>query len=393
MSHQAMCWAIKQPGLFSDMKPSEQVVLYVLADCHNPVLGCYPGQDYIVKATNLSERSVRDQLNSLVERGLISYDKMRKEGRRETIRYHLGFEPDFRPANSAGQNGEVRPANFDSSTGKFRHDDRQILPDYKDEPVREPVTEPAREAREGEREEENSFGHAAGEDPKAIAQAFRRLTKNWPGFGGMPKDRAERAFLDLTPAERAEAERKHAGWLALLKSQRKSHTPGPESYFKNRLWQDVAEPEEAAAPQVVSAKPFGPDWSAARMVWLLRGPKGPAPTLTRIEQALIDKGEWSREELLADKLKTRGWPDVNAMHERAEARQPVSISAELAAVDGAMEPVPVGSARFEEWRRFHERQGWPWIPDPGALPVVWFPVGGPAALAAFEGAMGLARGG
>ncbi len=179
----------------------------------------------------------------------------------------------------------------------------------------------------------------------------------------------------------------------MLKSQRKSHTPGPESYFKNRLWQDVAEPDEAAAPQVVSAKPFGPDWSAARMVWLLRGPKGPAPTLTRIEQALIDKGEWSREELLADKLKTRGWPDVNAMHERAEARQPVSISAELAALDGMMEPVPVGSAMFEAWRAHHERRGWPWIPDPGSLPVVWFPTGGPAQLGLFEDAMAAARGG
>ncbi|TIW40356.1 MAG: helix-turn-helix domain-containing protein, partial [Mesorhizobium sp.] len=74
MSHAATKWAFDQPEIHRDMKPSEWAVLMVLADCHNPVNGCFPSQDYICSKTNLAERAVRDQLTHLRERGLIDWD-------------------------------------------------------------------------------------------------------------------------------------------------------------------------------------------------------------------------------------------------------------------------------------------------------------------------------
>jgi repressor of nif and glnA expression len=65
MSHAATKWAFDQPEKHRDMKPSEWAVLRVLADCHNPVNGCFPSQDYIRSKTNLAERAVRYQLHRL----------------------------------------------------------------------------------------------------------------------------------------------------------------------------------------------------------------------------------------------------------------------------------------------------------------------------------------
>ena len=47
MSHEATNWAFEQPQVFPDMKPPEWAVLIVLADCHNPLHGCFPSQEYI----------------------------------------------------------------------------------------------------------------------------------------------------------------------------------------------------------------------------------------------------------------------------------------------------------------------------------------------------------
>lgn len=387
MSHAATKWAFDQPELHADMKPSEWVVLMVLADCHNPIHGCYPSQEYICSRTNLGERAVRYQLERLRDRGLIDWDAVREGARRGANRYRLGFEPDFQPANFAGSSSEastgkieqLQPANSDSFN-------RQNLPVYIEEPVIEPVIEPLREGRASAREDTNGTD-AAPNDSKAIDKAFWRLVKGWPGLDGMPKETARRAFHALDAEARAEAVRKFPAWLALLKSQKRSHVPAPSTYFNERLWMDVPEPTEAKAPELVAAKPFGPDWSAARMAYLLRGPIGPEPALTRVEQALIDKGGWSREALLADKRRSTGWPDVNALHDKAEGRASAVIPSRYCDMPSGMEPVPVGSATFEAWRSLHDDRGWPWIPDPGALPVVWFPIGGPGGLEAFAEAV------
>jgi len=368
VSHAATKWAFDQPELHRDMKPSEWAVLMVLADCHNPVNGCFPSQDYICSKTNLGERAVRDQLAHLRERELIAWDAARENGKRGSNRYRLGFEADFKPAKSAGscdaaatgENAPEQPAESD----RFN---RQNLPPN---PVREPVTEPdEREARE--------------DDPKKIERDGWALLKDWPGFAGMPKEPALKVWLGLDAADRTEAIRLFPHWLALLKAQKKTHVPAPSSYFGQKLWREVPEPTEEK-PTAIVAPPFGPVWSAVRLRTLLIVPPTEAPPAKGFMAALLAQDDAKGRQARLTRQAAHGWPSVNRMHEAAESRRGITVAPELEALATLMEPVPVRGETWQRWLAEHEKRGWPWLPDPGQMPVVYFPVGGPDGLDAFE---------
>ena len=137
MSHNATNWAIKQRGL----KPATKIVLWHLCDRHNPDFGCFPSQKTLSIDCEMSERSVRNQLDLLEECGLVR--RIKRKGTGGTYlsdRYMLGFEDGFtqRPAaKSADGKNASKPA---AKTGKNQ---RQILPPN---PVREPVIEPCADA-------------------------------------------------------------------------------------------------------------------------------------------------------------------------------------------------------------------------------------------------------
>ncbi|WP_287202684.1 helix-turn-helix domain-containing protein [Mesorhizobium sp.] len=371
MSHAATKWAFDQPELHRDMKPSEWAVLMVLADCHNPVNGCFPSQDYICNKTNLAERAVRDQLTHLRARGLIAWDAARENGKRGSNRYRLGFEPDFQPANSAGSSegeatGEIapeQPADSDSLN-------RQNLPPNL---VREPVKEPVERAGEGE------------EDPKKIDKEGWALIKDWPGFDGMPKEPAMRVWRKLSADDRALAKRRFPAWLALLKAQKKSHVPAPSTYFSERLFDAVADVVEAK-PTAILAPPFGPVWGAVRMRTLLTPPVE-APPAKGFMAALLAQDDAKGRQARLTRQATHGWPVVNRMQDAAESRRGVTVAPDLEAFAGLMEPVKVGSEMWQRWLVEHEKRGWPWLPDPGQMPVVYFPAGGPEGLEQFEQAV------
>lgn len=370
MSHAATKWAFDQPELHRDMKPSEWAVLMVLADCHNPVNGCFPSQEYICAKTNLGERAVRDQLARLRERGLIDWDAARENGRRGSNRYSLGFEPQFQPAKSAG-----------SPTGDIAHDqpadsgsfNRQNLPPN---PVREPVKEPERETRAQE-----------PEDRKAIERAFERAWQAWPTSVSDSRPAALKAWLTLSGAEREAASGEMARWLEANKATGRKHVPAFGSYLTDKRWENLPPPEQQAEASVVEAKPFGPWWMAARLKMLLSGPTMKAAGLTSFEQVLVADGKADPATLMLAKQAKCGWPSINAMHQRASERRGVTVSVTLRHLAELMESVPVGSAMFDAWRQEHELRGWPWLPDPGEQPVVYFPVGGPGALGDFEAAI------
>ncbi len=67
MSHFATNWAIQQRGLDAATK----VLLWHLADCHDPAQGCFPTQAYLVDRSELSCASVNRHLAILEQRGLI----------------------------------------------------------------------------------------------------------------------------------------------------------------------------------------------------------------------------------------------------------------------------------------------------------------------------------
>lgn len=108
MSHEATNWAIKQRGL----KPAAKILLWHLADCHNPAYGCFPSQEYLAEHAEMSERSVRRHLEELEELGLISRVKVKSRGMFDKTEYTLRLDVvNCPPAKfTTGQNASPPPA-------------------------------------------------------------------------------------------------------------------------------------------------------------------------------------------------------------------------------------------------------------------------------------------
>lgn len=231
MSHVATKWAFDQPEIHRDMKPAEWAVLVILADCHNPVNGCFPSQDYIASRTNLSERAVRDHLGRLRERQLIEFEAKREEGRRASNRYKLAFEPDFQPAESAGSSGgenqHEQPAESDQNN-------RQNLPPN---PVREPVIEPVtseREARAGETKKP---------DPKPDDDAeFQKLLKRYPDVSS--PGLAFPPWLRLDGEGRRRALARLDSYVAERRKGNRNTVHTLQRYLGERLFDQVYEPAD-----------------------------------------------------------------------------------------------------------------------------------------------------
>ncbi|TIO72125.1 MAG: hypothetical protein E5X75_33670 [Mesorhizobium sp.] len=199
----------------------------------------------------------------------------------------------------------------------------------------------------------------------------------------MPKEPALKVWLGLDAADRAEAVRLFPHWLALLKAQKKTHIPAPSSYFGQKLWREVPEPEEEK-PTAIVAPPFGPVWSAVRLRALLLTQPAEAPPVKGFMAALLAQDDAKGRQARLTRQAMHGWPQVNRMQESAESRRGITVAPEFEALAALMEPVPVRSDLWQRWLEEHERRGWPWLPDPGQMPVVYFPVGGPDGLEAFE---------
>lgn len=138
MSHEATNWAVRQRGL----SPATKIVLWHLADRHNPDHGCFPEQARLAADCEMSRSSLNNHLNALEERGLIR--RIRRvdptSHKQMSTRYILGFEEDFtqRPSPNSGHGNPQKPC---PNSGKSR------VQNLDTNSVREPViTKHAREA-------------------------------------------------------------------------------------------------------------------------------------------------------------------------------------------------------------------------------------------------------
>ena len=93
MSHQATNWAFNQRGISQGAK----IVLYHLADRHNPDYGCFPSQAQLVADTEIPRSSLNRHLDELEAVGLLMRIKRldEKTKRQMSTRYILGFEEEF----------------------------------------------------------------------------------------------------------------------------------------------------------------------------------------------------------------------------------------------------------------------------------------------------------
>lgn len=136
MSHRATNWAVEQRGI----PPIAKVVLWHLADRHNPDNGCFPDQDTLAKSVEVSRASINRHLTELEKAGLI-----RREPRIDPItkrqlstRYRLGFEEGFEPldivSRVSGVDTETRVSESDVSVSQ-----KEAEPCVTAETPREPV--------------------------------------------------------------------------------------------------------------------------------------------------------------------------------------------------------------------------------------------------------------
>lgn len=178
MSLEALSWAIKLEGL----KPYEKLTLIALANCHNPVNGCFPSQAYLAQTTGISRRSINDQLERLEAEGHIIRSKQTDEdtGRRKSTRYFLACEDDFPCARDAH--------------GPCANDDTFHVHHVHTETV-----------RGNSKENPNGFSQArareSGPDP-AVAEAFtlfleKAQRNGWPIPRELSRDRVRKLQLRL----------------------------------------------------------------------------------------------------------------------------------------------------------------------------------------------------
>lgn len=101
MSHEATNWAVKQKGL----RPIAKIVLWHLADCHNPTMGCFPTQSYLSEQAEISRSSVNRVLEELELAGAIRREQQvdPETKRQRPTRYRLAFEEGFEPLDVASR--------------------------------------------------------------------------------------------------------------------------------------------------------------------------------------------------------------------------------------------------------------------------------------------------
>ncbi len=136
MSHEATKWAFGKTLL----TPHQWRILMILADCHNPAQGCFPGQDYLQKNSNMSRRSVQNQLDALEEMGLIS----RVASRSETTQRWMRTEYTLHMDNHAQEMRTDPPSHAHLVPEPCASDDKsraqEVRTNHVIEPVREPVS-------------------------------------------------------------------------------------------------------------------------------------------------------------------------------------------------------------------------------------------------------------
>lgn len=384
-------------GFRADMGTcARKLVLLKLIDaCDDDGSRIFPAISTIARAAQCSTRQVQRELKAFLDIGLIRLVREGGKGPRSTNEYALDLDvlqllgkggwalvASEKRLDAAAEKGDTVSPLDETEKGDTGSTQRVTPETSKGDKLSHPTPPDPSLDPSVERERER-------EDGKKIDADGWALLKDWPGFAGMPKEPALKVWRSLEPDERAEAARLFPHWLALLKAQRKTHTPAPSTYFGQKLWREVPEPQ-AVAPKPAYAPAFGPVWAAIRMRDLLTGPKAATPLKAWEERSLADGTMKLDRDALEKANRLRGgWPMVNALHQAAETRGLGihGFGPEEGHLGKLCEFVPTGSEVWQAWKLEHELRGWPWLPDPGTMRGVYFPAGGPAGLEAFEQAV------
>ena len=247
-----------------------------------------------------------------------------------------------------------------------------------------------RDARErgidSDLEGKGAVGSAPAEEARAAERAFKRAFPRWPTYVGDSEDAARRAWMKLSPDERAEAVDRIDDYRAAAKAGGRKTICSFAVYLAEKRWEKLP-PRDAEPVTTHSAEPpFGKGWGAMRLAELIQRP-GPMPAPTHFIQALIDAGGPRAERERLQHQARHGWPKVNAMHGQAAERRGFQVPVEILRLGEGFRQVKRGSPLWDAWRDLHERRGWPWLPD--GPDWIWMPAGEDpdAAMVEFEKAV------
>lgn len=367
MSHNATNWAIRQRGI----KPGLKVVLWHLADCHNPAFGgAFPSQEYLAEQCEVPRSTLNVYLDQLEEAGLIAREQRRRAGsqKQERTRYYFPFEAEFarfstaRPSPETGhgtaetesrngaepspENGESRVQNLDSN------------------PVREPVREPV-----NSRERASDGGME--DDHRRAEREFKRWFPCWPTFVSDSQPDALKAWLALGPDERASAVSTTEAYIAAVKASDRKYVCSAAKYLSEHRWEKLPKAEAMAKPSQL-ANAYSRAWMGLHFAGLAKARR--PLSFTPLEERIIDADPGKRALLWGDKCRKQGWPEVSALHERAREFKGVMVAPAIAEVaERCFDKVHVGGPLWEAWKRLHDERHWPFPPPPDKLEFVQFP--------------------
>lgn len=169
---------------------------------------------------------------------------------------------------------------------------------------------------------------------------------------------ARNAWFALSDEERAECTERTPAYLGWVKESERN---AAAVFLKNRQWRDL--PEHLLAPPEVTrgiAKVCGKLWMGTRLAALSREPTGRL-VITAFDERRVLSGEISREELMRQKRREHGWPQVTKMRDMARRREPFVTSLALLPHVSEFRQVHRDSALFAAWADLHERRSWPFI--------------------------------
>ncbi len=244
MSHIATNWAIQQKGL----KPASKIVLWHLADRHNPDFGCFPSQERLALDCEMSRASVNAHLGILEEQGLIHRERRvnAQTRRQESTRYLLAFEDGFpmeKPCPNSGHGPKAVSKNEDVPCPEKAESRVQNLDTNL---VREPLREPSR--ANGQVEARTEAGQA-DENFQKFWQAHprpRNRERTWQAWQAAKMEGA-------APSRIIEAARRYATVSSGVEPQ---YRVSSDAWLEGHRWKDLEQGLQARPEPVTPQAEF-----------------------------------------------------------------------------------------------------------------------------------------
>lgn len=374
------------------LKPRDLQVLCVLGR-HTDDLGwCRRSQVKMAQEMDCARSTVFESISRLVETGYLEKHVQETDSGRDSAHfYRVILDPKHPDPASIGDADD--PCRYVGTPAGISAPPAgpEAAPPAGSGPA--PINDPSLTTPlNGERERGGENPERAKSSNEAEARKeCNRAHRIWPTYIDDSEPRAMAQWLALSETDRQAAVERMQDYISVAgKAGGRKTICAFDTYLREKRWEKLPPASETKKSDTLDAAPFGALWAIARAKQLVAGPKNPFVSFTAFQKHLIsnsDDPDRLSDQLRRESLAKSGWPHINTMHERAANHQGVAVAASLEAFKDWVEAVPVGSTRYEEWKTHHEQSGWPWIPDPGRQPVVYFPVGGPARLDAFKQAV------